>query len=114
MRYIVMVGFIITLAVATQVNADCLTDQYGNVVCGKGQCERNQRGKVFCARLGGGAVQDKYGDVKCGTGYCARDDRGQAWCSTEPGGGAAIDAYGKVKCQGGCEAGTSGHCEDTR
>jgi hypothetical protein len=113
MRYGIIIGLILALAVAAQVNADCLTDQYGNVVCGKGQCERDQHGKVFCAGLGGGAVKDRYGDVKCGVGYCAQDNSGQVWCSTEPGGGAAIDAYGKVKCQGGCEAGTSGRCEST-
>lgn len=50
----------------------------------------------------------------CGTGYCAKDYLGKVWCSVEQGGSAATDTYGKVKCLGGCEAGSSKHCEEAR
>ncbi|MCW8828436.1 MAG: hypothetical protein OQK94_05215 [Gammaproteobacteria bacterium] len=90
--------------------ADCIQDQYGNVVCGAGECARDQYGKVFCAPVGGGALRDNHGTVKCGIGHCARDRDGEVWCSTVPGGGAALDAYGKVKCYKGCEVGTTERC----
>jgi hypothetical protein len=72
-----LIGCFLTLAACTQVNAagDCIKNQDGNVVCGKGQCATDQYGKVFCAKEGGGAMRDQYGDVKCGVGYCARMNR---------------------------------------
>ena len=93
-------------------SADCLKDQYGNVVCGQGQCATDSYRKVFCAHAGGGALADKFGKVMCGVGYCARDSYLDVWCSTEPGGGAAVDLYGKVKCLGGCEPGSPERCEE--
>lgn len=94
--------------------ADCVKDQKGDVVCGKGQCEADSHGKVFCAGNGGGAVLDLYGHVVCGTGYCAKDDHGKVWCSKEAGGGAAADLYGKVKCQGGCDTASVNFCHPAR
>lgn len=96
------------------VQADCIRDQYGKVVCGKGQCETDRYGKVFCADLGGGAVRDKYGKVQCGVGNCAKDYLENVWCSKEQGGGAAVDSYGKVKCLGGCEAGSAESCQEAK
>lgn len=95
-------------------HADCVKNQNGEVVCGKGQCETDLYGKVFCAGNGGGAVQDIYGHVVCGTGYCAKDDHGKPWCSKEAGGGAATDLYGKVKCRGGCDAASANFCNPAR
>jgi len=94
--------------------ADCIRDQSGKVVCGKGQCELDRFGKVFCADLGGGAVRDKYGKVLCGVGNCAKDYLENVWCSKEQGGGAAVDSYGKVKCLGGCEAGSTERCQEAK
>ncbi len=94
------------------VAADCVRDQYGKVVCGKGQCETDRYGKVFCADIGGGAIKDKYGSVQCGVGYCAKDYLEQVWCSKEQGGAAAVDSYGKVKCLGRCEAGSAERCRE--
>ncbi|MEW6331759.1 MAG: hypothetical protein AB1560_09895 [Pseudomonadota bacterium] len=95
-------------------NADCIRNQYGKVVCGKGNCETDIHGKVFCADAGGGAVKDKYGKVQCGVGYCAKDYLEQVWCSKEPGGSAAVDSYGKVKCLGGCEIASSKRCREAQ
>ena len=110
----IMIGVIAAFVSVTQVNADCIKDQYGNVVCGKGQCATDTYGKVFCAQLGGGALQDGYGSVKCGVGNCERDAHGEVWCSIEQGGGASVDSYGKVVCQARCEAGTPQRCQGAR
>ena len=110
-----LVGCFLMLVAGAQADAaDCIKDQYGNVVCGKGQCATDQHGKVFCAKEGGGAMRDQYGDVKCGVGQCAKDDLGQLKCSTTPGGGAATDSYGKVKCLGECQSASKQLCEAAR
>ena len=109
-----LVGCLLVLATAGAYAADCLRNQDGAVVCGKGQCAIDQYGKVFCAKEGGGAVRDQYGNVKCGVGYCATDDVGEIRCSRQPGGAATSDAYGKVKCLGGCQPGTQQRCEVPR
>jgi hypothetical protein len=114
MRFGVIAFLIVALAAVTQVNADCIKDQYGKVVCGKGKCETDQYGKVICTQRDGGIMKDRYGNILCGVGYCAKDDTDEVWCSKEPGGGAATDSYGKVKCLGGCEAGNFKHCEEAR
>jgi uncharacterized low-complexity protein len=110
-RYGLITGFVIGLATVTQAHADCVRNQYGEVVCGAGQCERDQYGEVFCAQTGGGALRSRYGKVMCGTGLCGRNRDSEVWCSTVPGGGAAVDSYGEVKCLGGCEPGTAERCE---
>jgi hypothetical protein len=107
-----LIGCLLAFAAATQVNADCLKDQYGNAVCGKGQCATDQYGKVFCAKEGGGAVKDNVGNVKCGVGNCAMDDQGLWRCSKRPGGGATTDSYGRVQCLGGCQPATKQLCEE--
>ncbi len=91
--------------------ADCAADLYGEMVCGMGQCERDQYGKVFCSRFNnGGALRDGYGAVYCGIGDCARDQYSKVYCSKVVGGGAARDRYGEVKCAGSCEAGRIEYC----
>ena len=114
MRFGVIAFLIVALAAVTQVNADCIKDQYGKVVCGKGKCETDQYGKVICTQRDGGIMKDRYGNILCGVGYCAKDDTDEVWCSKEPGGGAATDSYGKVKCLGGCETGKTSLCEEAR
>jgi hypothetical protein len=110
-----LIGCFLILAASAQVNAaDCIKNQDGNVVCGKGQCAMDQYGKVFCAKEGGGAVRDSSGNVQCGVGHCAADDGGRIRCSTKPGGGATIDSSGKVKCLGGCKSATQQLCEVAR
>ena len=102
------------LAYSASAIADCVNKQNGNVVCGEGQCEQDQYGKVYCANPGGGAIKDQHADVVCGVGYCDKDILGQVWCSKVPGGSAAVDSYGNVKCYGGCEAGTAKLCQDAQ
>ena len=115
MKSTFIIGYFLTLAACAPVNAaDCIKNQEGNVVCGKGRCETDQYGKVLCAKEGGGAIRDQYGEVKCGVGYCAKDDLGQIRCSTKPGGGAATDSSGKVKCLGGCQNATPQLCQEAR
>ena len=114
-RFLFIIGCVLLVA-ATAANAagDCIKNQDGDVVCGKGQCAIDQYGKVFCAKAGGGAMKDSYGDVKCGVGLCATDDLGQIKCSQKAGGGAATDSYGKVKCLGGCQSASPRLCEIAR
>ena len=110
-----LMACILTLVACGQVNAaDCVKNQYGAVVCGKGQCATDQYGTVFCAKEGGGAMKDLYGNVRCGVGYCAIDDLGEMHCSTVAGGSAATDSYGKVKCVGGCQVAARQLCEVAR
>jgi opacity protein-like surface antigen len=112
MKRTLLVGCFLALAALSSASAaDCIKNQNGDVVCGKGQCAIDQYGKVFCAKEGGGALKDQYGNVKCGLGYCAVDDMGQVQCSTQPGGSAATDSYGKVKCLGSCQAASQQFCE---
>ncbi len=101
-----------SLAVPIGANANCINDLYGNVVCGKGQCEADRFGKIYCADAGGGAMKDQFANVQCGVGYCAKDKFGHVWCSKEPGGGAATDSTGKVKCLGGCDEGSPSQCKE--
>ncbi len=112
MKYVLIISFIGAIIAAQTATADCMKNQFGNSVCGKGECETDAYGKVYCADAGGGAIKDQYGKVQCGVGACATDDLGQVWCSKEPGGGAAVDSYGKVKCLGGCEAASSALCKE--
>ncbi len=81
MKYFLAAVVIGLLLAGSPAEADCIKNQYGKVVCGKGQCETDTYGKVFCAEAGGGAVKDKYGKVQCGVGYCAKDYLEQVWCS---------------------------------
>lgn len=102
------------LLYSISANADCVTNQSGNVVCGAGQCEIDQFGTVYCAEPGGGAIKDRNGNVQCGVGYCESDALGKIWCSKKSGGGAKIDSHGKVKCLGGCAAGAANLCQEAQ
>ena len=62
------------------VEANCLKNINGEVVCGKGECIRDRYGKVHCASAGGGALKDGYGQVQCGIGFCKRDRYKVVWC----------------------------------
>ena len=114
MRHLVIVSIIVALIAVTQVNADCLNDQYGKVLCGRGKCELDQFGRVICTQRYGGIMKDRYGNILCGVGHCTKDSHGQIWCSVEEDGSVNIDMYGNVKCLGGCETGKSSICEEGR
>jgi hypothetical protein len=98
---------------AFNVDASCINNQYGKVVCGEGQCRTDDHGKVFCARAGG-AVLDKFSKVKCGVGKCAMDYLDKIWCSKKPGGGAEVDSHGKVVCLGGCAEASASLCQQAK
>lgn len=109
------ISFILFLlfVVSSWVNAECLKDQYGNVVCGPGECATDHYGtKVYCAKVGGGAMVNQSGAVVCGIGRCSRDARGRIWCSKIPGGGVGNDNSGNVKCYGGCHEASQSLCEE--
>src|SRR5690348_11846500 len=92
-------------------HADCFKNIRGETVCGKGKCEADYQGRVFCAPAGGDAMRDRYGVVHCGVGSCVADAVGKLWCSKEVGGGAAADMNGNPKCLGGCEEASQQKCE---
>jgi hypothetical protein len=94
--------------------ADCFKNQSGNVVCGKGHCESDQLGKVYCADAGGDAVRNSKGKVVCGKGNCETDGLQKVWCSKEVGGGAAVNSNGKVVCLGGCEEASTDYCREAQ
>jgi hypothetical protein len=114
LKKIIFTILLSTFALSVSANADCIKNKFGNVVCGKGQCETDVSGKILCADIGGGAIRDQHGNVLCGVGNCAKDLSGHVWCSKEPGGGAAVDAYGKVKCLSGCDEGASTLCKEAQ
>lgn len=110
LRYLIAIN-LLYFTFLSPTAADCIQNQYGDVVCGGGQCITDQYGKVFCATIGGGAMRDSHGNVQCGIGYCAKDRDGTVWCSSIPGGGAAVDTYGKVKCYKGCTEASAARCK---
>lgn len=111
MKHLIAMLLIVSFA-ATADDSNCVKDQYGKVLCGKGECAADEYKKVFCAPQGGTAVKNRYGKVICGAGQCAKDSLDQLWCSNEPGGGAARDGRGQVKCLGGCALATAELCEE--
>ncbi|NTS77465.1 hypothetical protein HR060_11390 [Catenovulum sp. SM1970] len=93
--------------------ADCMQDIDGQVRCGKGMCERDEYGHVFCAKtLEGGAMRNQDGQVVCGVGQCVQTLDGDVLCSAEKNGGAAADLEGEVKCSGGCIKATNAQCDN--
>lgn len=114
MKITITAALCAALVISVSVEADCINNQEGQLVCGKGQCEADEYGKIFCAEAGGGAMRDESGKVQCGVGYCARDELGHVFCSKKPGESAAVDSYGKVKCVDGCDAGSEKLCREAR
>jgi hypothetical protein len=95
-------------------NSNCIKNDRGELVCGRGECAADQYKKVFCAKAGGGAVKDRFGNVVCGVGYCAKGGDNEIKCSKEAGGSAAVDRYKEVKCTGGCEPAAAARCEEPK
>ncbi|GGO67651.1 hypothetical protein [Bowmanella pacifica] len=99
---------------ASGVQADCLKDAEGDVICGKGSCARDSSGQVFCSAFKDGeAIRDRMGEVLCGKGQCRIDQNMQTWCSTTQGGGAERNDQGKIMCLEGCEPASKAMCEQT-
>ena len=110
-KYVLTV--LIILGLQQDVFAECLTDRFGDVYCGRGNCALDKLGNVSCSRyLFGDAVLDKNGSTVCGKGKCVLSTRFDSfYCSAIEAGGAAIDRLGAVKCYGGCELANASMCE---
>lgn len=108
--------FILFILSANYAIADCRTDKFGEVYCGKGKCEIDKDGKVLCSKYRyGDAVINKYGNVVCGKGKCRTgQDFNDYFCSKIEDGGASVDHFGVVKCYGGCEQASSSMCESEK
>ena len=113
MKYVVAALLLVALT-ANADNSTCVKNQYGEVVCGKGECVADQYKKIFCGPQGGSAVKDRYGTVVCGVGQCVTSHFDQVWCSKEPGGGAVLDSLKEAQCLGGCERATAAYCEEAK
>lgn len=92
--------------------AACLKDRDNEVICGRGECDRDRRGRVLCSAFQfGGVLRTRAGDILCGRGACAKDFDGDVYCSTVEGGAVLIDTDGRVRCEGRCEPGSVELCE---
>ena len=106
---IVAAGLILASGIA---NADCMKNIYGEVICGKGQCQRNLHGKILCSAFrNGSAVLMIDGRILCGKGHCVRTFTGEVFCSTVREGAATKDLYGVPRCEGQCEPASVNSCE---
>jgi hypothetical protein len=100
------------LIMPSSAQAACLTDLWGEVICGTGGCIADLHGQVHCAQFRfGSAVRTRYGHVVCGRGRCVTTLRGEVICSALDGGGAVIQVDGTVRCDGQCEAASPTLCE---
>ena len=94
------------------VNADCMTNNKGDSICGKGRCTHDLYGAVYCSSFYKGSIsRTSNGDIVCGRGLCVKTMYGDVYCSTEPEGAAGKDRYGVPRCQGQCELATVDYCE---
>jgi hypothetical protein len=93
-------------------HADCMKDASGEVICGKGECQRDRYGRVYCAAFrDGSAVRTSRGQILCGKGECVTTSRGEVFCSTVWQGAAQLDRYGAPRCEGRCEPASADYCE---
>ena len=93
-------------------HADCMKNRAGDVICGKGECQRDQRGMVLCSAFReGAAVRTSDGRILCGKGECVKTRTGEVFCSTVEEGAAMKDRYGVVQCEGQCEPASVDYCE---
>ncbi|MZQ99338.1 MAG: hypothetical protein GT601_16860 [Acidaminobacter sp.] len=113
MKRIIAIVLLSLLVLCAVAQADCIRDQYGNTVCGPGECVTDiYRAKVYCAAVGGGAMLGQNGVAVCGVGRCGRDANGRIWCSKVPGGSVGTDTNGNIKCFGGCEEASRDLCQE--
>ena len=107
-------SIILLISFQATAYAACDTDRNGIVICGRGDCAKDQTGNVFCSRyLFGGARVDQHGNVVCGKGQCQAGVKFKdSYCSAVESGGAKVDRFGVVKCYGGCELASASMCEN--
>ena len=101
------------LSTVATVYADCETDRFGVVFCGRGHCAQDKKGDVYCSKyLHGDALLDKHGNVVCGKGQCLPSIKfDDFYCSAIESGGAKLDRTATVKCYGGCDKASASMCE---
>jgi len=108
-------AFLLVLVVVTApgwASAECQKDGRGAVVCGRGKCVIDIRGRVFCARYRyGGVVRTWYGATLCGRGECTATMKGEWFCAIEEDGSVFKDWDGTIRCAGGCEPASVANCE---
>jgi hypothetical protein len=93
-------------------NADCMKNSEDDVICGKGECQRDMYGVILCAAYRDGtAVLTSDGRILCGKGECVKTLAGEIFCSTEREGTAMKDIHGVVHCDGQCELASVDYCE---
>jgi hypothetical protein len=108
-RIIGAVALTITFGVAT---ADCMQNRKGDLICGKGQCQRDRKGMVLCSAFhNGSAVRTIDGRILCGKGACVKTLKGQVFCSSVEEGFADKDMHGVPRCEGQCEPAVVDYCE---
>jgi hypothetical protein len=107
-----LLAFLAVLMPPTPARPDCLTDLWGEVICGLGPCTSDRYGRVYCAQFRfGTAVRTLSGQVVCGRGRCVITLRGEVVCSTLDGGGVVTQIDGTVRCDGSCEAASPYLCQ---
>jgi hypothetical protein len=100
------------VSAASPAAAECKKDSLGDVVCGRGACIADVRGRVFCAKHRHGAVVTTMnGTILCGQGECASTMKGEWFCASEEDGAVFKDWDGSIRCAGGCEPASVANCE---
>jgi hypothetical protein len=99
----------IAFGVAT---ADCMQNRNGDLICGKGECQRDRKGMVVCSAFrNGSAIRTIDGRILCGKGACVKTFQGEVFCSTVEEGFADKDMHGVPRCEGQCEPAAVDYCE---
>ncbi len=99
---------------SSMANADCMKNRKGDVICGKGECQRDRHGVVLCSAFRkGSAARTSDGRIVCGKGQCVKTLAGEVFCSTVPEGEAMKDINGVLRCEGQCERASVHYCEAT-
>ena len=104
------------LAGAAGVQAQCITDRYGNSVCppAGGSCMLDRNGDPVCSPPDGSITKDRYGEAVCGAGACVTNRRGEVFCSTAARGSATLDRYDEAVCTSGCAQASAAQCRRPR
>jgi hypothetical protein len=99
-----LVALLALLAAPVKVDAMCVANRQGEVVCGPAdsRCVVDRYGDWHCSGSGGDAVLNRVGNPVCGVGRCVADIHGEVMCSREARGGAALDRYSTAVCASGC------------
>lgn len=102
------------LLASSIANADCMMNRDGDVMCGRGECQRDRFGAVLCSAFrNGSALRMSNGRIICGKGQCAKTVAGEVFCSIVVEGSVLKDMHGVIHCEGQCERASVDYCEAT-